>query len=81
GHSIKISAAKIRQVSFKKGYKQQHFKMLGSSGKNANFAGSNVDLPKKIAYITVSDPRDKHAWSGTNHYIWKALEKRFGQVD
>jgi glycosyltransferase involved in cell wall biosynthesis len=40
-----------------------------------------VNLPKKIAYITVSDPRDKHAWSGTNHYIWKALEKRFGQVD
>ncbi len=37
--------------------------------------------PKNIAYITVSDPRDKHAWSGTNHYIWKALEKRFGQVD
>ncbi|MES2133272.1 MAG: glycosyltransferase family 4 protein [Bacteroidota bacterium] len=40
-----------------------------------------MNLPKKIAYITVSDPRDKHAWSGTNHYIWKALEKRFGQVD
>lgn len=40
-----------------------------------------MQLPKKIAYITVSDPRDKHAWSGTNHYIWKALEKRFGQVD
>lgn len=41
----------------------------------------SVNLPKKIAYITVSDPRDKHAWSGTNHYIWKALEKRFGRVD
>lgn len=40
-----------------------------------------MNLPKKIAYITVSDPRDKHAWSGTNHYIWKALEKRFGEVD
>lgn len=40
-----------------------------------------MNLPKKIAYITVSDPRDKHAWSGTNHYIWKALEKRFGHVD
>lgn len=37
--------------------------------------------PKNIAYITVSDPRNKHAWSGTNHYIWKALEKRFGNVD
>lgn len=40
-----------------------------------------MNLPKKIAYITVSDPRDKHAWSGTNHYIWKALEKRFDHVD
>ncbi len=40
-----------------------------------------MNLPKKIAYITVSDPRDKHAWSGTNHYIWQALEKRFGHVD
>lgn len=37
--------------------------------------------PKNIAYITVSDPRNKHAWSGTNHYIWKALEKRFGTID
>lgn len=40
-----------------------------------------VTLPKKIAYITVSDPKDKHAWSGTNHYIWKALERRFGEID
>lgn len=41
----------------------------------------SVNLPKKIAYITVSDPKDKHAWSGTNHYIWKTLEKHFGKVD
>lgn len=41
----------------------------------------HLRLPKKIAYITVSDPKDKHAWSGTNHYIWKALERQFGEVD
>ncbi len=39
-----------------------------------------MNLPKTIAYITVSDPRDKHAWSGTNYYIRKVLEKRFGEV-
>ncbi|HWY11529.1 MAG TPA: glycosyltransferase family 4 protein [Bacteroidia bacterium] len=38
-------------------------------------------LQKKVAYITVSDPNDKHAWSGTNHYIWKSLQSHFSQID
>ncbi len=40
-----------------------------------------MELPKKIAYVTVSDPHDRHAWSGTNHYIWKTLEKHFDVVE
>ncbi|MBC7861582.1 MAG: glycosyltransferase family 4 protein, partial [Bacteroidia bacterium] len=35
----------------------------------------------KIAYITSSDPKDKRSWSGTAHYIWKALEKNVGDVE
>lgn len=38
-------------------------------------------LQKKVAYITTSDPNDKHAWSGTNHYIWKSLIPHFSQID
>ncbi|MGZ3941713.1 MAG: glycosyltransferase family 4 protein, partial [Bacteroidia bacterium] len=35
----------------------------------------------KIAYITVEDPNDKHAWSGTNYYILQSLRKHVGDVD
>jgi glycosyltransferase involved in cell wall biosynthesis len=38
-------------------------------------------LQKKVAYITTNDPNDKHAWSGTNHYIWKSLQSQFSQID
>jgi glycosyltransferase involved in cell wall biosynthesis len=38
-------------------------------------------INKKVAYITVNDPNDKHAWSGTNHYIWKSLQSQFSQID
>jgi len=38
-------------------------------------------LQKKVAYITVNDPNDKHAWSGTNHYVWKSLQPHFSQID
>jgi glycosyltransferase involved in cell wall biosynthesis len=38
-------------------------------------------LQKKVAYITTSDPNDKHSWSGTNHYIWKSLQSKFAQID
>lgn len=38
-------------------------------------------LQKKVAYITTSDPNDKHSWSGTNHYIWKSLQPHFSQMD
>jgi glycosyltransferase involved in cell wall biosynthesis len=35
----------------------------------------------KIAYITLEDPNNKHAWSGTNYYILQALRKHIGEVD
>jgi glycosyltransferase involved in cell wall biosynthesis len=31
--------------------------------------------PYKIAYITETSIDDKHAWSGTAHYVYKALQK------
>jgi glycosyltransferase involved in cell wall biosynthesis len=34
-----------------------------------------------IAFITADDPRDKRSWSGTNHFMYKALEKNIGIVD
>jgi glycosyltransferase involved in cell wall biosynthesis len=34
----------------------------------------------KIAYITATNARDKHSWSGTHHYIWKTVEKNIGTV-
>ncbi len=37
-------------------------------------------IQKTIAYITSADPNDKHAWSGTDHYIWKALISKFDKV-
>ncbi len=38
-------------------------------------------LQKKVAYITVTDPNNKHSWSGTDHYIWKSLQPHFSQID
>lgn len=35
----------------------------------------------KIAYISVSDPKDKHAWSGTAHYIYEACRKHLGVIE
>lgn len=34
-----------------------------------------------IAYITVNDPRDKHAWSGTNYYLMQSIQKYIGDVN
>jgi len=39
-----------------------------------------VQIKKKVAYITISDPEDKHAWSGTNYYIHKALIGAYADV-
>jgi len=36
--------------------------------------------PPRIGYITVDDPLDRRTWSGTNYYLMKALEERFGDV-
>jgi glycosyltransferase involved in cell wall biosynthesis len=37
-------------------------------------------LQKKVAFITTSDPRNKHSWSGTDHYVWKSLQSHFSEV-
>ena len=34
----------------------------------------------RIAYISESSPSDKHAWSGTVHYVYEALKKKGYQV-
>ncbi len=35
----------------------------------------------KIAYLTSTDARSRHAWSGTQFSIWNALQKHVGDVD
>jgi len=35
----------------------------------------------KIAYITETSPNDKHAWSGTVHYVYEALKKEGFNVE
>ncbi|MBX2973687.1 MAG: glycosyltransferase family 4 protein [Flavobacteriales bacterium] len=37
-------------------------------------------LPLTIGYITVADPHDRRSWSGTHHFLLKALEERFHEV-
>lgn len=34
----------------------------------------------KLALITVDDPRDKRAWSGTNYFLLKTLQEYCGEV-
>lgn len=34
-----------------------------------------MNNPVKIAYITETSPDDRHAWSGTAHYVFEALKK------
>ncbi|HET6225439.1 MAG TPA: glycosyltransferase family 4 protein [Bacteroidia bacterium] len=35
----------------------------------------------RIAYITPTDARNKHSWSGTDYYIWKTLQKHVGDIE
>ena len=35
----------------------------------------------KIAYLTVTDPKDRHSWSGSHYYIWKALQENLGDIE
>lgn len=35
----------------------------------------------KVAYLTTTDPNDKHAWSGTHYYILQQLRKLYSKVD
>jgi glycosyltransferase involved in cell wall biosynthesis len=34
----------------------------------------------KIAYVTPTDARNKHSWSGTDYYIWNTLQRNVGDV-
>jgi glycosyltransferase involved in cell wall biosynthesis len=34
----------------------------------------------KIAYITPTDARNKHSWSGTDYYIWNTLQRNLGDI-
>jgi glycosyltransferase involved in cell wall biosynthesis len=34
----------------------------------------------QIAYITATDARNKHSWSGTDYYIWNTLQKHVGNI-
>lgn len=34
----------------------------------------------KIAYVTPTDARNKHSWSGTDYYIWNSLQKHMGDI-
>jgi glycosyltransferase involved in cell wall biosynthesis len=34
----------------------------------------------RIAYVTAGDPRDRHSWSGTVHYMARALATHVGEV-
>src|SRR5688500_12403257 len=35
----------------------------------------------KLAYLTTTDPNNKHAWSGTHFYILKTLRTYIGDVE
>jgi glycosyltransferase involved in cell wall biosynthesis len=35
----------------------------------------------KVAYITVTDPMNRHSWSGTDYYIYATLKKKYTTVD
>lgn len=36
--------------------------------------------PLTIAYVAVDDPQDRRSWSGSNHFLLRALERRVQQV-
>jgi glycosyltransferase involved in cell wall biosynthesis len=39
-------------------------------------------LPRKrIAYLSINDPRDKRSWSGITYYLGQTLQKNIGDVD
>jgi len=42
---------------------------------------NNTSSRLKIAYLTLTDPNDRHSWSGTHYYMQKALQKSLGDVD
>ena len=39
-----------------------------------------VERRARIAYVTAGDPRDRHSWSGTVHYMARALATHVGEV-
>ena len=34
----------------------------------------------KIAYLTSTDPENRHSWSGTHYFIYKVLQKKFETI-
>ena len=39
-----------------------------------------MKLPITVAYVTVDDPADRRTWSGTNHFLLRALKERVQHV-
>ncbi len=42
---------------------------------------TNMPINKRIAYLTISNPNDRHSWSGTDFYIFTTLKKNYELVD
>jgi glycosyltransferase involved in cell wall biosynthesis len=42
---------------------------------------TNMSINKTIAYITITDPNDRHSWSGTDFYIFTTLKRTYKKVD
>lgn len=42
---------------------------------------TKMPINKCIAYLTISNPNDRHSWSGTDFYIFTTLKKNYKLVD
>ena len=42
---------------------------------------TNMPINKRIAYVTISNPNDRHSWSGTDFYIFTPLKNNYKIVD
>ena len=42
---------------------------------------THMPIDKSIAYITISNPNDRHSWSGTDFYIFTTFKKNYKIVD
>jgi glycosyltransferase involved in cell wall biosynthesis len=67
----------LRKIDFE-GYTEEEKRLVFRPVYILTFASRMIRL--KLALITVDDPRDKRAWSGTNYFLWKTLEEYCGDV-